>query len=72
MTEFAAADSRGLVVERVMPHPPEKNLARTAKSPAATTGYVFDRIAPVTHYGLYALVLLMAGTGRDRNFGRAQ
>lgn len=36
----------------------------TAKPPAATTGYrLLDRLAPVTHYGFYILVLLMAATG---------
>ncbi|MGC2520166.1 MAG: cytochrome b/b6 domain-containing protein [Burkholderiales bacterium] len=30
----------------------------------ATIGYpLLDRVAPVTHYGLYVLVVLMAGTG---------
>ena len=30
---------------------------RTAKPPAATTGYpLLDRIAPITHYGFYVLV----------------
>jgi cytochrome b561 len=37
---------------------------RTARPADATTGYpVLDRIAPVTHYGFYILVLLMAATG---------
>jgi cytochrome b561 len=36
----------------------------TAKPAAATTGYpALDRIAPVTHYGFYILVVSMAGTG---------
>jgi cytochrome b561 len=36
----------------------------SAKPAAATTGYpLLDRMAPVTHYGLYLLVLLMVGTG---------
>jgi cytochrome b561 len=36
----------------------------TARPAAATTGYpLLDRIAPVTHYGFYVLILLMAGTG---------
>jgi cytochrome b561 len=30
----------------------------------ATTGYpLLDRIAPISHYGFYVLVVLMAGTG---------
>jgi cytochrome b561 len=37
---------------------------RTARPADATTGYpVLDRIAPVTHYCFYILVLLMAATG---------
>jgi cytochrome b561 len=36
----------------------------TSRPEAATTGYPFlDRIAPITHYGFYVLVLLMVGTG---------
>jgi cytochrome b561 len=36
----------------------------TARPAAATTGYpLLDRIAPITHYGFYILILLMAGTG---------
>lgn len=36
----------------------------TAKPLPLTTGYrLLDRLAPVTHYGFYALVLLMAGSG---------
>jgi cytochrome b561 len=36
----------------------------TVRPAAATTGHaLLDRIAPVTHYGFYVLVLLMAGTG---------
>ena len=35
-----------------------------ARPAPATTGHPFlDRIAPVTHYGFYVLVLLMVGTG---------
>jgi len=37
---------------------------RTSRPAGATTGYpLLDRIAPITHYGFYVLVLLMAGTG---------
>lgn len=37
---------------------------RTTRPADATTGYpVLDRIAPITHYGFYILILLMAGTG---------
>jgi cytochrome b561 len=37
---------------------------RTSRPADATTGYpLLDRIAPVSHYGFYVLVLLMAGTG---------
>jgi cytochrome b561 len=37
---------------------------RTLRPPAAMTGYpLLDRIAPITHYGFYVLVLLMVGTG---------
>jgi cytochrome b561 len=36
----------------------------TSHPPRATTGYpLLDRIAPITHYGFYLLILLMAGTG---------
>src|ERR1700682_1623559 len=36
----------------------------TARPADATTGHpVLDRIAPVTHYGFYVLVFLMAATG---------
>lgn len=36
----------------------------TARPAAATTGYpLLDRMAPISHYGFYVLVLLMAGTG---------
>ena len=36
----------------------------TSRPADATTGYpVLDRIAPISHYGFYLLVLLMAGTG---------
>jgi cytochrome b561 len=36
----------------------------TRRPAPATTGYgLLDRLAPTTHYGFYALVLLMAGTG---------
>lgn len=37
---------------------------RTSRPVGATTGYpLLDRIAPITHYGFYVLVLLMVGTG---------
>jgi cytochrome b561 len=37
---------------------------RTSRPPPATTGYaLLDRIAPITHYGFYILVLSMVGTG---------
>ncbi len=37
---------------------------RTSRPPGATTGYpLLDRIAPISHYGFYILVLSMAGTG---------
>ncbi len=37
---------------------------RTSRPADATTGYpILDRIAPISHYGFYVLVLLMAGTG---------
>jgi cytochrome b561 len=37
---------------------------RTSRPPAATTGYpLLDRIAPITHYGFYVLVLMMVGSG---------
>jgi cytochrome b561 len=36
----------------------------TSRPADAMTGYPrFDRIAPITHYGFYVLVVLMAGTG---------
>jgi cytochrome b561 len=36
----------------------------TSRPAPATTGYrSLDRIAPITHYGFYVLVLLMVGTG---------
>jgi cytochrome b561 len=36
----------------------------TSRPADATTGYpLLDRIAPITHYGFYLLVVLMAGTG---------
>jgi cytochrome b561 len=36
----------------------------TSRPAHATTGYpLLDRIAPLSHYGFYVLVLLMAGTG---------
>ena len=36
----------------------------TSRPAAATTGYpLLDRIAPITHYGFYVLVLLMVGSG---------
>ncbi len=36
----------------------------TSRPADATTGYpVLDRIAPISRYGFYVLVLLMAGTG---------
>jgi cytochrome b561 len=39
-------------------------LMLTSRPADATTGYpLLDRIAPITHYGFYLLVLLMAGTG---------
>jgi cytochrome b561 len=37
---------------------------RTSRPADATTGYPpLDRIAPISHYGFYVLVLMMAGTG---------
>ncbi len=37
---------------------------RTSRPADATTGYpLLDRIAPISHYGFYILVLLMVGTG---------
>lgn len=37
---------------------------RTSRPADATTGYpLLDRIAPISHYGFYVLVLLMVGTG---------
>ncbi len=36
----------------------------TSRPADATTGYpLLDRIAPITHYGFYLLVVLMAGSG---------
>ncbi len=36
----------------------------TSRPLAATTGYpMLDRLAPVTHYGFYVLILLMVGSG---------
>ena len=36
----------------------------TSRPADATTGYsLLDRIAPISHYGFYVLVLLMVGTG---------
>jgi len=36
----------------------------TSRPAAATTGYaLLDRIAPITHYGFYVLILLMVGSG---------
>ncbi|MGO9329251.1 MAG: cytochrome b [Steroidobacteraceae bacterium] len=36
----------------------------TARPEKATTGYpLLDRIAPISHYGFYVLVLLMVGSG---------
>ncbi len=36
----------------------------TSRPADATTGYpLLDRIAPISHYGFYVLVLVMAGTG---------
>ncbi|HML07548.1 MAG TPA: cytochrome b/b6 domain-containing protein [Xanthobacteraceae bacterium] len=36
----------------------------TSRPQAATTGYpMLDRLAPVTHYGFYVLILLMVGSG---------
>jgi cytochrome b561 len=36
----------------------------TRKPPRATTGYPeLDILAPITHYGFYVLILLMAATG---------
>jgi cytochrome b561 len=36
----------------------------TSRPADATTGYpLLDRIAPISHYGFYILVLSMAGTG---------
>ncbi len=36
----------------------------TSRPARATTGYpLLDRMAPISHYGFYVLVLLMAGTG---------
>jgi cytochrome b561 len=37
---------------------------RTSRPVKTTTGHLaLDRIAPISHYGFYALVLLMIGTG---------
>jgi cytochrome b561 len=37
---------------------------RTPRPPQATTGYPrLDRLAPITHYGFYILVLLMVASG---------
>ena len=37
---------------------------RTSRPAEATTGHpLLDRIAPISHYGFYVLVLLMVGTG---------
>jgi len=37
---------------------------RTSRPAAATTGHpLLDRIAPISHYGSYVLVLLIVGTG---------
>ena len=37
---------------------------RTSRPADATTGHpVLDRIAPISHYGFYVLVLLMVGSG---------
>jgi cytochrome b561 len=37
---------------------------RTSRPADATTGYpLLDRIAPISHYGFYVLVLMMVGTG---------
>jgi len=37
---------------------------RTSRPPRATAGHPFlDRIAPISHYGFYVLIVLMAGTG---------
>jgi cytochrome b561 len=37
---------------------------RISRPANATTGYpLLDRLAPITHYGFYVLVLLMAATG---------
>jgi cytochrome b561 len=36
----------------------------TSRPAAATTGYpALDRLAPITHYGFYILILLMVGSG---------
>lgn len=36
----------------------------TSRPAGATTGYpLLDRIVPISHYGFYVLILLMAGTG---------
>src|SRR5262249_10685640 len=37
---------------------------RTSRPADATTGYpLLDRIAPISHYGFYVLVLMMVGSG---------
>jgi cytochrome b561 len=37
---------------------------RTSRPAEATTGYpLLDRIAPISHYGFYVLVVLIVGTG---------
>lgn len=37
---------------------------KTSKPARATTGHpVLDRVAPISHYGFYLLILLMVGTG---------
>jgi cytochrome b561 len=37
---------------------------KTSKPPRASTGYVLlDRLAPITHYSFYLLVVLMVATG---------
>src|SRR5262245_5170178 len=37
---------------------------RTSRPAGATTGYpLLDRIAPISHYGFYVLVLMMVGSG---------
>ena len=42
---------------------------RTLRPAGATTGYpLLDRIAPITHYGFYVMVLLMVGSGYTTGF----